>query len=178
MLGNLAKSAIDYHRPTCPAPPRGELPIMHPLLLYISILATASAVWLPLLPRMEEGGPCGEFVATYELDVLDGPTADGTAGLGIEFESPFFYFKKDGCSLTDTNAAKTKIISGRIGRNWELTADTGGGAGTLNAEYILNGKNIKVGDGSAAEAASAAAQDLVSAAVASSPRLIWLTLSD
>ena len=91
MLGNLAKSAIDYHRPTCPAPPRRELPIMHPLLLYISILATASAVWLPLLPRMEEGGPCGEFVATYELDVLDGPTADGTAGLGIEFESPFFY---------------------------------------------------------------------------------------
>ena len=151
---------------------------MHPLLLYISILATASAVWLPLLPRMEEGGPCGEFVATYEMDYLDGPTTDGTAGLGIEFESVGFFFVKDGCSLTDTNAAKKKIISGRTGRNWELTADTGGGAGQLNAEYILNGRNIKVGDGSAAEAASAAAQDLVSAAVASSPRLIWLTLSD
>ena len=151
---------------------------MHPLLLYISILATASAVWLPLLPRMEPGGPCGEYVATYELDDLDGPSADGTAGLGIEFETVAFYFEKDGCSLTDTNAAKTKIISERTGQNWDLTADTGSGAGSVHAEYILNGKYIKVGDGSAAKAASAAAQDLVSAAVASSPCLIWLTLSD
>ena len=146
---------------------------MHPPLLYISILATVSAVWLPLLPRMEPGGTCGDFVGTYELCDLD-----GTAGLGIEFESVAFYFKKDGCSLTDTNAAKAKIISGRTGEYWELTADTGSGAGSLHAEYILNGKYIKVGDGSAARAASAAAQDLVSAAVISSPRLTWLTLSD
>ena len=139
--------------------------MMRPLLLYISILATASAVWLPLLPRMEPGGPCREDLGA-------------TAGLGIEFESAAFYFKKDGCSLTDTNAAKAKIISGRRGEYWELTADTGSGAGSLHAEYILNGKDIKVGDGSAARAASAAAQDLVSAAVVSSPRLIWLTLSD
>ena len=173
MLGNIAKSAIDYHHPTCPAPPRRESPIMHPLLLYISVLATASAVWLPLLPRMEPGGPCGEYADTYELDVLD-----ATAGLGIEFESAAFFFKKDGCSLTDTNAAKAKIISGRTGQYWELTADTGSGAGSLHAEYILNGKYIKVGDGSAARAASAAAQDLVGTAVVSSPGLIRLTLSD
>ena len=171
VLGILAKSAIDYHHPICTAPPRRELPIMHPLLLYISILATASAAWLPLLPRIEPGGSCGEYVAD-ELDDLDGPTADGTAGLGIEFESAAFYFRKDGCSLTDTNAAKGKIISGHTGNNWELTADTGSGPGDVHAEYILNGKNIKVGDGSAAEVASAAAQDLVSAVVVSSPRLI------
>ena len=138
---------------------------MHPLLLYVSILATASAVWLPLLPRMEPGEPCGE-------------DRDATAGLGIEFESPFFLLKKDGCSLTDTNAAKAKIISGRTGQNWELTADTGSGPGELHAEYILNGKYIRVGDGSAARAASAAAQDLVSTAVVPSPGLVWLTLSD
>ena len=178
MLGNFAKSAIDHHHPICTAPPRRESPIMRPLLLYISILATVSAAWLPLLPRMEPGGSCGEYVDTDILDDLDGPTTDGTAGLGIEFESAGFYFRKDGCSLEDTNAAKGMIISGHTGNNWELTADTGSGAGDLHAEYILNGKNIKVGDGSAAEAASAAAQDLVSAAVVSFPRLFWLTLSD
>lgn len=47
-----------------------------------------------------------------------------------------------------------------------LTADTGSNAGKLFAEYILDGQKIKLRKGEAAKAAKAAADDLVSAAVA------------
>ena len=134
---------------------------MH-LLLYMSILLTASAVYVPLQPRVD---PCEQEVEENEMVELDATTTDGTAGIGAEFESPFFYFVNQACSAADTNAAKKQIVAGRTGTNWILTADTGGGSGKLNAEYILNGENIKVGSGDAAKAGAAAAQDLVSNAV-------------
>ncbi len=131
---------------------------MH-LLLCMSVLLTASAVYLPLQPRVD---PCEEIVEEDELVELDGITSDGSAGIGAEFESPFFYFVNQACNLDDTNAAKKEIVAGHTGTNWILTADTGGGAGKLNAEYILDGQNIKVGSGDAATAGAAIAQDLVS----------------
>jgi hypothetical protein len=79
------------------------------------------------------------------LEVNDGPTADGSAGLGVEFESPWFYFKSDECSADDTNAAKKAVVAGRQGENWMLTADTGAGTGRLQAEYIVDGRKVKVG---------------------------------
>lgn len=91
----------------------------------------------------------------------DGITADGTAGIGAEFESPAFYFVNQDCNGDDTNAAKRQVVAGRTGPNWILSADTGGGAGKLNAEYILNGQNIKVGSGDGARAGRAIADDLV-----------------
>ena len=94
--------------------------------------------------------------------ILDGPTADATAGIGAEFESPFFYFTSLDCDTEKTNAAKGQVVAGRTGTNWELTADTGSSPGKVNAEYILNGKNIKVGSGDAAKAGKAIADDLVS----------------
>lgn len=103
----------------------------------------------------------------------DAVTADETAGIGAEFESPFFYFEHQDCSIEDTNAARKKVIDGRTGKNWQLTADTGasGSGGKLYAEYILDGRNIKVGrsgDESCAQVAKSAADDLVSVASRSS----------
>ena len=133
---------------------------MH-LLLYSSMLLTASAVYLPLQLRADASD---QEVAETEAVELDGPTGDGTAGIGAEFESPGLIFESPGCSNADTNAAKKKIVGGRTGTNWMLTADTGVDPGKLQAEYILNGQNIKVGSGDAAKAGAAAAQDLVSTA--------------
>jgi len=140
----------------------------------MSILLLTTAVHIPLQPRMD---PCEE-VEDNEMVDQDGPTADGTAGIGAEFESPVFYFVKDGCSIADTNAAKKQIVAGRKGGNWELTADTGSGAGKLYSEYILFGENIKVGSGDAAKAGAAAAQDFVSAGWLASSCSLFITLSD
>lgn len=95
----------------------------------------------------------------------DGLTADGTAGIGAEFESPFFKLEKKDCSLQDTNDARKSLIEGRKGPNWELTADSIGVAGELQVEYILDGRNIKVGSEDGAKAGKAIADDLVSTAV-------------
>ena len=132
---------------------------MH-LLSYTSILLTASAAYLP--PRALD--PCLQDVQDYEAVQLDGITADGTAGIGAEFESPAFYFTNPKCSIDDTNAAKKQIVAGRTGTNWELTADSTSDAGKINAEYILDGTKIKVGSGDGATAGKAWADDLVNAA--------------
>ena len=134
---------------------------MHLLLYMLSILLTASAVYVPIYPRVD---PCLQDVEEIEMVYLDAPTADGSAGIGAEFESPFFYFINNDCSLEDTNAAKRQVVAGRTGTNFLLTADTGNNAGKLNAEYILDGQNIKVGSGDAAKAGKAASDDLVSVA--------------
>lgn len=133
---------------------------MH-LLPYLSILLTASAVYLPLQPRLD---PCVQDMMDTEMVRFDGITADGTAGIGAEFESPLFYFVHQGCNAKDTNAAKGEVVAKRTGPNWFLSADTGVGQGKLNAEYILDGRNIKVGSGDGAKAGKAVADDLVSTA--------------
>ena len=125
----------------------------------MSILLTASAVYLPLQPRVD---PCIEDVEDTEMVTGDGPTADGTAGIGAEFESPFFYFVNPKCSDDDTNAAKRETVNGRKGTNWYLSADTGAAPQRLNAEYILDGVNIKVGSGDGEKAGKEVADDLVS----------------
>lgn len=131
---------------------------MH-LLLYSSILLTTSAAYVPLQLRAD---PSEQEVSDTEMVELDATTSDGTAGIGAEFESPTLYFESPGCSTANTNAARKQIVGGRTGTNWVLTADSGAGDGKVNAEYILNGLNIKVGSGDAAKAGAAAAQDLVS----------------
>lgn len=130
---------------------------MH-LLPYTLVLLTASAAYLP--PRALD--PCIQDVQDIEAVQLDGPTADGTAGIGAEFESPAFYFTSPSCSVEDTNAARKQVVAQRTGTNWELTADSTSDPGKINAEYILNGVNIKVGSGDGATAGKAWADDLVS----------------
>lgn len=131
---------------------------MH-LYPYTSLFLTASAVIVPLQPRANTNDPC----AVNPSGVGDlGPTVDGAAGIGAEFESPAFYFTNPECSPEDTFAAKGKIVNGRTGDQWILSADTGGNEGKLNAEYILNGKKIKVGSGDGAKSGREVANDLVS----------------
>jgi hypothetical protein len=102
----------------------------------------------------------------------DAPTTDGGAGLGIEFESPWFYFSSPKCSEDDVNKAKKKLVAGRKQKTekdgdplWMLTADTGAGERKLQAEYILDGQQIKIGSGKAAEVAKEIADDFVSIAL-------------
>ncbi|KAL8968353.1 MAG: hypothetical protein Q9183_002498 [Haloplaca sp. 2 TL-2023] len=90
----------------------------------------------------------------------DGPTSDRSAGIGVEFEAPLVKFKSDGCNAADTNQAKGQQVGDRRGDVWQLTADTTDEmAGSLTAEYILNGKEIRIGSGVASAAAAKTAWD-------------------
>ncbi|KAL8968708.1 MAG: hypothetical protein Q9183_002334 [Haloplaca sp. 2 TL-2023] len=106
--------------------------------------------------RADPIDPCLDQAPT-----LDGPTSDKSAGIGVEFEATQVTLKTE-CSAEDTNAAKGKQIDDRGGDNWQLTADTTlDSPGLLTAEYILNGKLIKIGDGAASAAAAAVAEDII-----------------
>ncbi|KAL9033431.1 MAG: hypothetical protein Q9180_005945 [Flavoplaca navasiana] len=92
---------------------------------------------------------------------LDGPTADASPGIGVEFESSGVIFESKACERSDTVVSKGKMVGGRHGDNWMLTADTTPpGGGRLYAEYILDGTKIKLGTGEAAEAAAGVANDI------------------
>lgn len=124
---------------------------------YASLLLTASALETSLQPRTD----C-EDTQDDQLVYNDGPTTDRTAGIGAEFESPFFRLINRACNGEDTDAAKKSVIDGRRGTNWELTADSTGSPGRLNAEYILDGRNIKVGSDDGWKAGKELAENLVS----------------
>lgn len=128
--------------------------ILVPFVLSISITALPS----DLRRRADPNDPCRDIAI-----ILDGATSDQSAGIGAEFESSAVTFSKPGCSSGDTNQAKGKQVGDRQGDNWALTADTTNEiAGMLTAEYILNGKLIKIGTGAASAAAAAVSSDIVS----------------
>jgi hypothetical protein len=130
-------------------------------VLFLSLLLSAKAAVLPsITPRALPPG-CDEEIGLVEFN--DGPTTSGDAGIGAEFETIDIQFSNDKCSLEDTFLAKRKTVQGRSGTNFVLSVDTSveQGKGKLSAEYVLDGRNIKVGDGSAAAAGRAAHDDLV-----------------
>ena len=102
---------------------------------------------------------CGEELPLSPI--LDGPTSDKSAGLGVEFETTQIRFQSEHCSFLDSYDAKGKVVNGRKGENWMLTADLLDD-GLLSAEYILDGTKIKLGIGDAERAAKAVTHDLVS----------------
>lgn len=62
----------------------------------------------------------------------------------------------------DTIKTKGQVVNGRQGNDWNLTVDTTNNIpGNVQAEYILDGKKIKIGSGRAAAAAKEVADDLV-----------------
>lgn len=125
-----------------------------PFVLFPLIAALPSE----LQPRAEPVDHCLNVAPT-----LDGPTSDQSAGIGVEFEAAKVEFSSPGCSSADTNQAKGKQVGDRRGDNWQLTADTTPTSiSTVSAEYILNGKLIKIGTGAASAAAAAVASDIVS----------------
>lgn len=130
------------------------------LLLPVTVLASE------LVPRAAGSpcciGSCPDDENGNEEPTLDGPTSDKTPGMGVEFESAGVLLENLKCDLASTYRSKTKMINNRQGTNWKLTADTlAGTAGQLAAEYILDGKQIKIGSGAAAAAAGAVAKDIV-----------------
>lgn len=138
--------------------------IMHSVL-YLTFVLTAKAAVVPLItPRALPPG-CDEVYEDIPLvEFNDGPTSSGEAGIGAEFETLGIQFSNNRCSLEDTFLAKRKTIRGHSGKNFVLSVDTSveQGKGRLSAEYVLDGRSIKVGDGSAAAAAKAVQGDLVS----------------
>lgn len=115
------------------------------LLSYLSLLFAVSAASVQLQSRADDS--CEAAIQDNIGDDFLTLTSGGTAGLGVEFESPLLYFINQQCSNDDTNESKKQIIAERTGTNWQLTADTGSGAGRLQAEYIFDGEKIKVGSG-------------------------------
>jgi len=140
-------------------------------LLCSSVVLTASAAVIraPLERRADPLEDCQLDIQDEMASDPNRVNTDGTAGIGAEFESPDFRLKKSGCSADDTNDAKRNVIAKRTGTNWELTADSINKPGELQAEYIINGVEVKVGGGTkdehdGAKVAAALAKDLVRAA--------------
>lgn len=137
---------------------------MHPLPL-LSLLIAANAATLPPWLAGVSRPSCGETYQSIEMvEFNDGPTHSGDAGIGAEFETIDIQFRNAKCDLKDTFSAKRKTFQGRSGVNYVLSVDTAVeiGAGTVNAEYVLDGTNIRVGDGSAAAAGRAIRDSLAS----------------
>lgn len=131
---------------------------------------------------------------------IDGHLAEragiASPGIGVEFESGSIFFTKDVHNLSPQEqeavkqagfAAKGKSVALReanggngakfSGDDWELTADsTGSVVGQLPAEYILDGKKIKLGTGRAAIAADEVYQNLVNICIGTRKKT-WLTTS-
>jgi hypothetical protein len=132
--------------------------------IFLFLLLAVNGAVTPRAPT-----DCQDVFEDIEMSVFnDGPTVTGDAGIGAEFETPLGQFSNSACSLEDTFAAKRKLVQDRPGTNFALSVDTGSlelGAGKLNSEYILDGKSINVGDGSAAAAGAAAARDFASASL-------------
>lgn len=128
--------------------------ILLPFLLWSSINALPS--------NLDSRAGSVDSCLDDEAPILDGATSDKSAGIGVEFESSGVTLSQPGSSKSNTDQAKGKLVGNRKGTNWELTADTTSNiAGSLNAEYILDGTKIKIGTGVASAAAAAVSNDLV-----------------
>ncbi|KAH8705721.1 hypothetical protein BGW36DRAFT_422261 [Talaromyces proteolyticus] len=149
--------------------PKKTFPLL-PFLLYLSTTIVAQ----PLDDTSSGIGPRGSCLSCiYGSDgdedcdglplnaIQDGPTTDESAGLGFEFETSSIRFQSDHCNYEDTHQAKGKMVNGRSGINWKLTADFLD-IGVLSAEYILDGTQIKIGASTAEAAAKAVADDIIS----------------
>jgi len=139
-------------------------------LICASVVLTASAavIHTPLEQRADRPvlEDCQIETQNEMANDLSRVNAEGTAGIGAEFESRQFYFEST-CSPQDTFAAKGKVVADRTGPNeiWKLTADTGESEAVLYAEYIIDGGKVKVGstvdETNGAKVAAALATDLV-----------------
>ncbi|KAI0388673.1 hypothetical protein F5Y17DRAFT_470265 [Xylariaceae sp. FL0594] len=125
----------------------------------LTLLHGLSAVHAHLHPRAD-ADVCVGAIEDNEGDALTAPTSDRTANIGAEFETPVLWLSNTACSKDDTDSAKRKIVAGRSGPNWMLTADTVGTPGKPQLEYVLDCTAIKLGTGDAARAGAAVAADL------------------
>ncbi|KAF2795961.1 hypothetical protein K505DRAFT_359715 [Melanomma pulvis-pyrius CBS 109.77] len=107
---------------------------------------------------VDDDGNC----AANPSDVADEATDDNSAGIGFELETTKIRLEPEnraGCTNGQLEKAKGHVIGGRTGINWELTGDTTI-SDFVDAEYILNGKTIKLGSGDLRTAAEEVANDI------------------
>ncbi|KAL9630619.1 MAG: hypothetical protein Q9204_004625 [Flavoplaca sp. TL-2023a] len=135
-----------------------QIALLLPLFLWLLLQPCAAAV-------VRRGDYCisqpGEDDDVDPAPTLDGPTADGSPGIGVEFETFNIIFESENCERASTVVSKGKMVGGRQGENWMLTVDTTPSKpGRLSAEYILDGTQIKLDTGKAAEAAAEIADDI------------------
>ncbi|KAJ3580553.1 hypothetical protein NPX13_g18 [Xylaria arbuscula] len=110
------------------------------------------------------GDDCDADDEGLELnEVQASPTADMSPGIGVEFETnAFTLLGNPPCTEVETFQLKGKVLGGRKGDSWQLTVDTTlAAANQLQAEYILDGLKVKLGQGTAGPAAAAIAADLL-----------------
>jgi hypothetical protein len=108
-------------------------------------------------------------------DAGDEATDDKDAGIGFEFECGNVMLEPiGGCSQDQIDKLKGHVLAGRTGTNWKLTADTTAEE-IVDIEYILDGKNIKLGSGDLKTAAEAAGSDVVSYSISvRNVCLLWI----
>jgi hypothetical protein len=131
----------------------------------LAFVLTAKAAVLPSISPRALPPDCNKAYEDLPLvEFNDGSTTSGEAGIGAEFETLQIQFSNDKCSLEHTFQAKHKTVKGCSRRNFVLSVDTSveHGKGKLSAEYVLDGRNIKVSDGSSAAAGKAVQDNLVS----------------
>ena len=133
--------------------------ILLPILLSIPLNVCATAI-------ERRGnccpGSCDDDDNGNQAPTLDGPTSDKAPGMGVELEAGKIKFQSSGCDKSSTDGSKGKMVGNRQGENWKLTADTTlNEAGLLDAEYILDGTQIKLDTGKASAAAELVANDIV-----------------
>jgi hypothetical protein len=146
------------------------LPIF--LLLLNSLPRGAEAAELAVRGNCCSGGDIDEDhqCTPDPSDAGDEATDDQSPGIGFEFEASGIRLRTKAdpktCSPNQLTQAKGRILAGRTGTNWELTADTSTDSGAthpeVDAEYILNGQTIKLNSGDLKTAADAAGNDVVS----------------
>lgn len=105
-------------------------------ILLLALLSTPMKFMANEFERRAGGPPCdlGNTPDNNPAPILDGPTSDKSAGIGVEFEASDTKFETKGeCSKSDVDKSKGKLVNNWKGPNWQLTADT-----TLSADLILD----------------------------------------
>lgn len=127
------------------------------VFVFLAAFSLSPAFRLPVYPRVE---PCLEAAVEFMAESDDGPTTDGSAGIGIEFETPLMQFKPLRDDPVAQKSLKGHTVVGLQGDKFKMTVD-GSGSEMLQPEYILDGTAIKVGSGDLAKVAAAASENFV-----------------
>lgn len=86
---------------------------MYPLIYILPLLLAVAAA--PTSSADNDDQDC-ENQQEWDGNIIENKDAaikDGSAGIGIEFESTGFYFSSPECSEDDVNKAKKRLVGGR-----------------------------------------------------------------
>ncbi|TVY15049.1 hypothetical protein LARI1_G006716 [Lachnellula arida] len=131
-------------------------------MYFFSNFPSQAIAFLPFILSLPIGS-CADDGLDLETSTSDGPTSDKSAGIGVQFKTDAILFRKGSrdCHEQSAFASQKKMVARRgSGQSWALTADTQKDTDVLDAEYIIDGRVVKIGSGDAGKAAAAIATDL------------------